>query len=181
MNLLFWIYMRLFIEKALEKGACHMAIQKQLDMLKQGSKIWNTWRVQQPGVSIDLTGTNFSTSIIGFTTLGNVDLSTTKGLDKVEHRFPSTIGIDTIYQSHWKIPEVFLREAGVQESFIDVMKLINFQPLEYSTCFISYSNKDKEFAERLYADLKQKGVRCWFAPHSLKIGADFQTILKKRS
>ena len=27
------------------------------------------------------------------------------------------------------------------------------------------------FAERLYADLQNKGVRCWFAPHDLPIGA----------
>ena len=27
------------------------------------------------------------------------------------------------------------------------------------------------FADRLYADLQNKGVRCWFAPHDLPIGA----------
>jgi TIR domain len=27
------------------------------------------------------------------------------------------------------------------------------------------------FANRLYADLQNKGVRCWFAPHDLPIGA----------
>ena len=27
------------------------------------------------------------------------------------------------------------------------------------------------FAERLHADLQDKGVRCWFAPHDLPIGA----------
>jgi hypothetical protein len=27
------------------------------------------------------------------------------------------------------------------------------------------------FAERLHADLQNKGVRCWFAPHDLPIGA----------
>ena len=39
------------------------------------------------------------------------------------------------------------------------------------SCFISYSSKDQDFAERLYADLQNKGVRCWFAPHDLPIGA----------
>jgi hypothetical protein len=37
--------------------------------------------------------------------------------------------------------------------------------------FISYSSKDQEFVDRLHADLQNKGVRCWFAPHDMPIGA----------
>src|SRR3954471_1936323 len=37
--------------------------------------------------------------------------------------------------------------------------------------FISYSSKDQEFADRLHADLQNKGVRCWFALHDMPIGA----------
>ncbi len=36
--------------------------------------------------------------------------------------------------------------------------------------FISYSTKDQAFADRLYADLQNKGVRCWFAPHDIQGG-----------
>jgi hypothetical protein len=43
--------------------------------------------------------------------------------------------------------------------------------LQFYSCFISYSAKDQVFAERLHADLQNKGVRCWFAPHDLPIGA----------
>lgn len=35
---------------------------------------------------------------------------------------------------------------------------------------ISYSGKDQLFAERLYADLQARGVRCWFAPHDVQGG-----------
>ena len=45
------------------------------------------------------------------------------------------------------------------------------QPIQFYSCFISYSSKDQEFADRLHADLQNKGVRCWFAPHDLAIGA----------
>jgi TIR domain len=38
-----------------------------------------------------------------------------------------------------------------------------------NSCFISYLTKDQEFADRLYADLQNKGVQCWFAPHDLPI------------
>jgi TIR domain len=35
---------------------------------------------------------------------------------------------------------------------------------------LNYSTLDQEFAERLYADLQARGVRCWFAPHDMKGG-----------
>jgi hypothetical protein len=38
------------------------------------------------------------------------------------------------------------------------------------SCFISYSTQDEEFAKRIHSDLQDKGVRCWFAPHDLRIG-----------
>ncbi|MFZ0797409.1 MAG: toll/interleukin-1 receptor domain-containing protein [Terriglobales bacterium] len=41
---------------------------------------------------------------------------------------------------------------------------------EFFSCFISYSTKDQEFADRLHADLQNKGVRCWFAPHDIQAG-----------
>ena len=50
-------------------------------------------------------------------------------------------------------------------------------PIQYHSCFISYSSKDELFAKRLRADLQDRGVRCWFAPHDMKIGARIrQTI-----
>lgn len=42
---------------------------------------------------------------------------------------------------------------------------------QYHSCFISYSSRDETFANRLYADLQRAGVRCWFAPEDMKIGA----------
>ena len=47
--------------------------------------------------------------------------------------------------------------------------------IEYYSCFISYSSKNQDFAERLHDDLQAKGVRCWFAPEDLKIGDKFRT------
>ena len=44
------------------------------------------------------------------------------------------------------------------------------EPVQFYSCFISYASKDHAFAERLYADLQTKGVRCWFAPEDMKIG-----------
>jgi uncharacterized protein YjbI with pentapeptide repeats len=106
------------------------------------------------------------------TVFEDVDLSVVKGLETVEHKGPSTIGIDTIVHSQGKIPEIFLRKAGVPDSIIEAIPSLigSLKPIDYYTCFISYSSKDQEFVERLYADLQNKGVRCWFAPEDLKIG-----------
>ena len=66
---------------------------------------------------------------------------------------------------------MFLREAGVPDTWITYARALVNNPIDYYSCFISYSSKDQAFAERLRADLQSKGVRCWFAPEDLKIGA----------
>lgn len=118
---------------------------------------------------------NLSNAQVGLTIFGNLDLSTTKGLETIQHLYPSTIGIDTIYNSQGKISNIFLRKAGVQESFSENMAALTNQPIEYYTCFISYSSKNAQFTERLYADLRSKGVRCWFASEDMKIGNEIRT------
>jgi class 3 adenylate cyclase len=50
-------------------------------------------------------------------------------------------------------------------------------PVQFYSCFISYSSKDQSFAERLYTDLQNNGVRCWFAPEDLKIGAEIRASI----
>ena len=118
----------------------------------------------------ELNGANLHGARIGLTIFADNDLSETKGLEAVQHDGPSSIGIDTIYRSRGKIPLAFLRGAGVPENFIEYMGSLTGKALEFYCCFISYSTKDQEFAERLYADLQNKGVRCWFAPHDIQAG-----------
>jgi TIR domain/Pentapeptide repeats (8 copies) len=117
-----------------------------------------------------LNGANLLEAKIGLTIFGNVDLRTVKGLETVVHWGPSTIGIDTIMHSEGDIPETFLRGAGVSDTFITYIRSLVGKPFDYYTCFISHSSKDKEFVERLYADLQRAGVRCWYAPEDLDIG-----------
>jgi hypothetical protein len=118
----------------------------------------------------NLSQTDLSKAKLGKTVFVDVDLSAAKGLDVVEHHGPSFIGLDTIYRSHGQIPEAFLRGAGVPDAFIAYMGSLTGKALEYYSCFISYSHKDEAFAQRLHADLQDKGVRCWFAPEDMKIG-----------
>jgi hypothetical protein len=122
----------------------------------------------------DLSGANLSMARIVVTIFSNNDLSSVIGLDSVIHYGPSTIGIDTLYKLGTKIPEVFLRGCGVPETFITFAKSLVNSPIEFYSCFISYSSRNQDFAERLYADLQSKGVRCWYAPEDLKIGDRFR-------
>jgi hypothetical protein len=129
----------------------------------------------------DISGTDFSGAEFGdanftgvwlsYTKFTDNDLSNVKGLDAVRYFGPSSIGIDTIYKSQGRIPEIFLRGCGVPEAFITYMHSLTVQPIQFYSCFISYSSKDQEFADRLHTDLQAKGVRVWFAPHDLPIGA----------
>src|SRR4051794_25977363 len=98
--------------------------------------------------------------------MANLDLSETKGLDSIDHKGPSTIGTDTLIRSQGKIPDIFLRCCGAPESLIAYLPSLigSMSPIQFYSCFISYSSRDEKFADRLHADLQAKGVRCWFAP-----------------
>ena len=48
---------------------------------------------------------------------------------------------------------------------------------QYFSCFLSYSSSDEQFALQLYGDMRSYGVRCWFAPEDLKIGATIRDAL----
>lgn len=117
---------------------------------------------------------NLSQAHFSWTVLTNTDLSEVKGLESVIHHGPSSIGIDTFFLSKGRIPEVFLRGAGVPDAFIKNTASLAGVPEDFYSCFISYSSKDKALAERLHADLQGKGVRCWFAPEDIKTGDKFR-------
>jgi hypothetical protein len=118
----------------------------------------------------DLNGADLSGAIVVRTHFGDIDLRPVKGLEKVYHNGPSYISTSTLSRSQGYIPEAFLRGAGLDDTFIEFVRSLIGRPVDYYTCFISYSSGDQAFAERLYADLQSNGVRCWFAPEDLKWG-----------
>jgi hypothetical protein len=70
------------------------------------------------------------------------------------------------------LPLSFLRGIGLPDNFIDYIPSLFGHAINFYSCFISYSAKDDEFARRIHVDLQNNGVRCWFAPHDMKIGED---------
>jgi hypothetical protein len=58
----------------------------------------------------------------------------------------------------------------ISRAMLDAQPKAPDLPEESYTCFISYSFHDKEFAERIYDDLRDVGIRCWLDSKDLKIG-----------
>ena len=44
------------------------------------------------------------------------------------------------------------------------------QPIQYQSCFISYSSRDEEFARRLHEKMRGEKLRVWFAPEDMQGG-----------
>jgi hypothetical protein len=191
-----------------------VANPEHLAILKQGGKVWNRHRWNDPFVFLDLSGadlsgiqlvgadlrganldgtnlsgahltdvvlsgahlhdTNFTRARFHWVLMVNVDLSEAVGLETVVHAGPSSFGLDTFYLSRGKIPETFLRGAGVPENFVAFMKSLTGFAFEFYSCFISYSTKDQQFADRLYTDMQANGARSFLATEDLKIGDPFR-------
>ena len=65
------------------------------------------------------------------------------------------------------------------EVFITYARSLVGQPIEFYSCFISYSSHDQAFAERLHADMRAKDLRCWYAAEDLKIGDRFHERIEE--
>lgn len=118
----------------------------------------------------NLSGADLTDATVEWAYFEDLDLRTVKGLETVRHLGPSSIGAGTLERSQGDIPEVFLLGAGWSDTSIEYARSLFARPIEYYTCFLSYCSRDQDIAERLYADLQSKGVRCWMAPHDLRPG-----------
>ena len=96
-------------------------------------------------------------------------LKGTEGLDTVAHMGASNLDHLTIARSG-PLPISFLRGCGLPDLIINNTEVLRGDPFEFYSCFISHSSDNQDFADRLYADLQDKGVRCWYAPQDLRGG-----------
>jgi uncharacterized protein YjbI with pentapeptide repeats len=119
-----------------------------------------------------LSGADLSGAACVATNFAGVDLSCVDGLEAVFHDGPSMISTDTLFQSQGKIPEAFLRGCGVPETLIEYLPSLigGMQPIQFNSCFISYSTKNEAFAKRLHSRMVQEKLRVWFAPEDVQGG-----------
>lgn len=124
------------------------------------------------------------------TVFGYNDLSEVQGLEFVDHKGPSIIGIETISLSKGKIPEVFLRGCGLSDWEIESAKLHQsslsseeitnilyrihdlraHRAIQINPLFISYNHVDSPFIDKIEKYLKEKGVRFWRDVHDATAG-----------
>lgn len=137
-----------------------------------GAKLSHTILALADLTDVKLEGADFSNAVLHGAVFGNNDLRGVKGLENVNHQAPSTVGVDTIYRSQGKIPEIFLRGCGLHESFVQQTPALvaAMQPIQFYSCFISYSHKDEDFARRLYSRMGEAGLRVWYAPEDIQGG-----------
>jgi hypothetical protein len=129
--------------------------------------------------SCGMTATNLGGAHSNRTRFSDLNLSETKGLDTISFAGLCLIDVETLIRSLGELPQHFLLGCGVPESLIAYLPSLigSMSPIQFYSCFISYSAKDQKFAERLHADLQAKGVRTWFAPEDLPIGAKIRSEL----
>jgi len=125
----------------------------------------------------NLRSAQFDRARFGHTRILNSDLAGATGLFNAIHGGPSTLDSETIQKSG-PLPVMFLRGCGVNDSAIQSVieessrnLAIDLQQTgQYYSVFISYASKNTEFVDRLYTDLQDNGVRCWYAPEDMIIG-----------
>jgi uncharacterized protein YjbI with pentapeptide repeats len=158
--------------------------------ISDGLDIYWTSLVGADLSGVNLSGADFSGALLGNTVLGGIDLREAKNLYRAYHHTPSTIGTDTLEKSKGQIPERFLRGCGLSDWEIEQAKLYNpelsndeitqiqyrvyelraTQAIQISLLFISYSQKNNPFVDKLESRLNEKGIRFWRDTHNLKAG-----------
>lgn len=113
-----------------------------------------------------LRGANLYKCKLWNTTLAQVDLTHVKSLETIEYRGPSYIDLKSVRLPDNDVRLLFLRGVGCSEAVINSYSSL-FTSTEQNVCFMSYSIHDDIFAQRLYSDLQEAGIRCWFTLHDL--------------
>ncbi len=114
-----------------------------------------------------LSSAKFEDAIIQSTIFSENDLTKTKGLDKLKALGASSVDQQTFIRSK-NLPEKFLRNCGFSDAFIKNIPTLlqSLELFQKHTCFIGNSEKDDPLAQKVYSDLQEKGLRCWFMKKS---------------
>lgn len=153
-----------------------MPNKEHLEIIKRGVKIWNQWREKNRDVvpyliaadlsKINLSGVNLRGAQLiwaDFTAanLGKADLS-------MANLYGAELRRANLTEANLQM--VNLCEASLPETFVTYVRSFITKPIEFYSCFISYSHKDEEFAQRLHSRLRDAQIRVWFAPEDVKGG-----------
>jgi len=142
-----------------------------------GANLANANLMKSSFINTNLDNVDMTRATIYKTNFCSVDLSNVQGLESTVSFGPCTLGIDTIYRSKGQISRVFLRNCGLPDNLMEYLQTQTKNDYEYDTCFISYSIEDQDFAYRLYTDLQNHGIRCWFTLENMNIEDKFTYLI----
>jgi uncharacterized protein YjbI with pentapeptide repeats len=114
-------------------------------------------------------GAVFTRALFWETVLARTNLHGAIGLELAKHGGPSVIDHRTLKRSG-RLPISFLSGLGVPQELAESMMQYSRNHPGFSSCFISHSMKDSEFAKKLHGHLKSNGVQCWLAEHDMRPG-----------
>lgn len=116
--------------------------------------------------------TNFREAKMAQTIFANLDMETCVGLDTVKHEAPCSIGVECLYRSGNNLPLKFLEGAGFPKLLLTyVPELVQAgTPIQFHSCFISYSHLDEAFARQFWIALRNERIRVWYAPEEMQGG-----------
>jgi uncharacterized protein YjbI with pentapeptide repeats len=115
----------------------------------------------------DLRGATFGDTVI------YSDLTLARNLPEARHHGRSLLDFSLVLRPMRKAwPVSFLRGCGLSDYEIDHgLAIAQGQgPIQFYSCFISYSSKDDRFAVKLHDALQARGIRCWFDKHEVLPG-----------
>lgn len=119
----------------------------------------------------DLSGADLTDARLLNTNFGGTKLRDAKGLAECRFWGPCTLDFRSIQRSGI-VPVPFLRGCGLPDSLIAYLPSLLSEPIQYFSCFISYSHEDTPFARRLFDTLQGRGIRCWLDEKQMLPGDD---------
>lgn len=131
----------------------------------------------------DFAGAQLSNCIFAST-----DVSPAEGLERVLHHTSSAVSTQCLVYSAMGIAsaperqgpvESFFRGCGLDEHAIAYFRSLIGKPIEFYSCFISYSHTEKTFARRLHDQLQGKGIRCWLDEKDIKPGQRIHDVVDR--
>ena len=148
----------------------------------------------------ELMHANLAGATVGSTTFSKCyNLKFAKGLAEIRHLGGSILDRPLLLDGIHALPDVFLEGCGYARQEIAVLRilyrkgpsldperdtdvlyqLLDSQPIQFFSCFISHGEPDILFAEKLLEDLRKNNVTCWHYKEDLRGGTDWQDQINR--
>jgi uncharacterized protein YjbI with pentapeptide repeats len=83
------------------------------------------------------------------------------GLDKLRNVRDVSLDPATLFAPGATLPRLFLLGAGIPSILVDYLPSMIGKPIQFESCFISYSTGDVEFCRRLRFEMLERGISAW--------------------